>query len=53
MLEEKSNYTLEEMDRLSLFHLLDLYRYPTPRNGPLIVERGLGGRHLGPQRGAN
>ena len=43
MLEEKSNYTLEEMDRQSLFHPLTSIATHM-RNGPLIVERGRGVR---------
>ena len=43
MLEEKSNYTLEEMDRQSLFHPLTSITTHM-RNGPLIVERGRGVR---------
>ena len=43
MLEEKSNYTLEEMDRQSLFHPLTSIATHM-KNGPLIVERGRGVR---------
>ena len=43
MLEEKSNYTLEEMDRQSLFHPLTSIATHM-KSGPLIVERGRGVR---------
>jgi L-2,4-diaminobutyrate transaminase len=43
MLEERANYTLEEMDRQSLFHPLTSIAQHM-KGGPLIVEQGRGVR---------
>ncbi|HZA67732.1 MAG TPA: aminotransferase [Geminicoccaceae bacterium] len=43
MLEERANYTLEEMDRQSLFHPLTSIAQHM-KSGPLIVEQGRGVR---------
>ena len=43
MLEERENYSLEEMDRQSLFHPLTSIAAHM-KSGPLIVEHGIGVR---------